>query len=410
LAKAMAESGWDIQLVPTYTPIRTDESDVSVDHVLFGGLNVYLQQKIPFFRYLPAAMDHFLDSPRLIRRVTARAMEMDPRALGALTVSMLKGAKGNQRKEVRRLMKWLKHERPDLMVFTNILIGGCIESIKKELGIPVLVTLQGDDVFLDSLQEPFRSQCMEQIKTIAKFVDGFIVHTNFFRDYMASYFEIDPAKIHVTPLGIDVSDFARNDTNRLADPATQRTQTIGYVARVAPEKGLQHLVDAFVELKRQNYANVQLEVAGWLGPQDEDFANRLWQRLDEAGLQGQYRYLGSIDRQAKLEFLSRIDVFCVPTEFLEPKGLYVLEAMAAGIPVVQPAHGAFPELVQASQGGALFEPGNIQTLVDCLGRMLDDEVARGAFGRRGREFVMNTRNADTMVEHTSHLFRQFLKR
>jgi hypothetical protein len=126
LAKALIKDGWDIQLVPTYTPIRTDEQDVSVDRVLFGGLNVYLQEKIPLFRHLPMFMDRFLNSPRLIRRITASAIDTDAATLGSLALSMLKGADGNQRKEVRRLVRWLLAEKPDLLILTNLLIGGCL--------------------------------------------------------------------------------------------------------------------------------------------------------------------------------------------------------------------------------------------------------------------------------------------
>ena len=157
LARALNSRGWDVQLLPTYTPIRTDETDVSVDQVFFGGINIFLQQKIPLLRHVPAMLDRFLDRPWLIRKVTSRALETDPKTLGKLANSMLQGMEGNQRKEVIRLCDWLALEaQPSLIMFTNILIGGCIPEIKKRLGVPVLVTLQGDDVFLDSLPEPYR--------------------------------------------------------------------------------------------------------------------------------------------------------------------------------------------------------------------------------------------------------------
>jgi glycosyltransferase involved in cell wall biosynthesis len=407
LAKALAEQGWDIQLVPTYTPIRTDEDDFSIDHVLFGGLNVYLQQKIPFFRYLPSAFDRILDNPRLIRRVTAKALETDAKTLGSLTLSMLQGANGNQRKEVRRMCDWLKQEKPDLLIFTNILIGGCIETIKQELGIPVLVTLQGDDVFLDSLEEPFRSKCMEQIRRIARSVDGFIVHTEFFRDYMSEYFGIDPQQFHVTPLGIDVSDFERFASDSEVD--SDQPRTIGYLARLAPEKGLHHLVEAFIQLKTTpEFKDVQLKVAGWLGPQNKSYADDLWQKLDDAGLQEDYEYLGSVERDAKLKLLSHLDIFCVPTEYREPKGLYALEAMAAGVPIVQPDHGAFPELIEASGGGVLFEKGNTRALSDALAILLTDVDKCCALGKSGQQHVHQFRNARMMATTTAEVINHHL--
>ena len=412
LAKALAQQGWDIQLVPTYTPIRTDEEDFSVDRVMFGGLNVFLQQKIPLFRYVPSALVRVLDNPRLIRRVTAKAMETDPKTLGSLTLSMLKGTRGNQRKEVRRLCDWLKQEQPDLLIFTNILIGGCIETIKHELDIPVLVTLQGDDVFLDGLEEPYRSKCMEQIARISQSVDGFIVHTEFFRDYMSGYFGFDAPKIHVTPLGIDVHDFQQMKSLASSTDAadTNQSRTIGYLARLAPEKGLHHLVDAFIQLKSApEFSDVNLNIAGWLGPQNNSYAQSQWQKLSDAGLGEQYEYVGSIERAQKLELLSQLDVFCVPTEYQEPKGLYALEAMAAGVPIVQPDHGAFPELIQASRGGILFDHNRPTSLTEALASLLKDVEKRGTLGSSGQKFVRQSRNSEIMAKEMGEVIRHHLK-
>ncbi len=409
LAKALASEGWDIQLVPTYTPIRTDEDDVSVDHVLFGGVNVFLQQKIPLFRYLPSLLVRLLDNPRFIRRVTANAGDTDPKTLGSLAVSMLKGTHGNQRKEVFRMCDWLQREKPDLLIFTNILIGGCIEQIKQQLDVPVLVTLQGDDVFLDSLDEPFRSNCLELIKQIATRVDGFIVHSEFFRQYMGEYFGIATDKIHVTPLGIDTSDFAAMPDQRQPhrDPPSR---TIGYMARLAPEKGLHHLVEAFIKLKqRDDLDDVKLKIAGWLGPQNQAYAQAQWDRLEQAGLKTEFEYIGSIDRAEKLKLLAEIDVLSVPTEFKEPKGLYVLEALAAGVPVVQPAHGAFPETIQQSSGGILFEAGNTDELTNALAMLLADSQLRSHHGEAGRKYVHQHRNARSMAASTAKIIEAHLR-
>ena len=341
LAKALSQLGLDVMLVPTYTPIRTDEDDVSVDQVFFGGINVYLQQKFPPLRWLPRFLDRFLDNPKLIRRITSRSIDMSTSELGKLTLSMLKGMKGNQRKEVERLSDWLcSTAKPEVIIFTNILIGGCIPEIRRATGKPVLVTLQGDDVFLDSLPELFRAQCIDRIKSLTEQVDGFIVHSEFFRNYMSDYFAIPLEKIHVTPLGIDVSEYEESD-------AVQRSGTVlGYLARLAPEKGLNNLVQAFIKLKQANSVDgLKLKIAGWLGEHNKNFANEQFDLIRAAGFENDFEYVGVVDRNEKMEFLKSVDVLSVPTEFLEPKGLYVLEALAAGVPVVQPADGCFPEPV-----------------------------------------------------------------
>ncbi len=208
LAKALGQLGWEVTLVPLYTPIRTDEQDQSVDQVFFGGINVYLQQKIPLFRHLPRFLDRFLDNPRLIRRVTSKAIEVDASKLGGLTLSVLQGSDGNHRKEVRRLVEWLGHSAcPEIIVVTNMLVAGFAREWKKSHDTPVLVTLQGDDLFLSGLPETWRKKCLAEIRRIDPAVDGYLVHSQAYADLMSEFLGLDRAKMHVTPLGIDTADF-----------------------------------------------------------------------------------------------------------------------------------------------------------------------------------------------------------
>ena len=412
LATALKGAGWDVQLVSTYTPIRTDEVDVSIDHVLFGGLNVYLQQKIPLFRYLPSAVNRFLDSPKLIRRLTAKAAGTDPKTLGGLAASMLKGTGGNQRKEVRRTCKWLALAKPDVLILSNILIGGCLPEIKKQLDVPVLVTLQGDDVFLDSLLPKFKQQCVDLIAKIADRVDGFIVHSEFYADYISNYLSIDRAKFHVTPLGLDVRAYwgcqeVHNDAQ--AQP-TNDPFKIGYLARLAPEKGLHHLVDGFILLKqRPGCQHTKLVIAGWQSDQWSDYTEEQWKKLAAAGLENDWQYLGSPeDRHSKIQLLQDIDVLSVPTEFLEPKGLYALEAMAVGVPVVLPAHGAFPEMVDSTGGGVLVAPKSAQSWAQAMEDMIKRPEHRRALGQRGQQSVRLNRNLGSMAASTGAVIRKVL--
>ena len=394
LVRAMAEFGVDIQLVPTYTPIRTDEVDVSVDQVFFGGINVYLQQKFPPLRWLPAFLDRFLDNPSLIQRLTARSIDMSSEELGKLSVSMLAGLQGNQRKEVNRLVAWLKNEKPEAIIFTNALIGGCIPEIKKRVNCSVLVTLQGDDVFLDSLPDKYRSKCIESISKLVPSVDGFVVHTQFFKDYMSEYFGIPLEKISVTPLGIDVHEFSslQSETD---------VPTLGYLARLSPEKGFDRLVDAFVELKSQNaIPDLKMRVAGWLGSSNEEFAEQQFGKISKAGLDGDFEYVGAIERHEKIKFLSSIDVMSVPTKFLEPKGLYVLEGMACGVPCVQPAHGSFPELINETGGGLLFDPESDQNYLENLVKVFSEDSLRKQLADSGRHAVHEKRNSHSMAQAT----------
>jgi len=407
LAASLGRLGVDLQLIPTYTPIRTDEDDVSVDRVFFGGVNVFLQQRFSLFRYLPSWLDRILDRPRFLRWVTSRAIEIDPKELGGLTVSMLKGKHGFQRKEVRRLCKWLASSvKPDLVVLTNILIGGCIPEIKRRLNVPVLVTLQGDDIFLDQLVEPFKSRAFEEIRRLVDRVDGFVVNSRYYGDFAKRYFDVPADKLEIVPLGIDVRDYQRA-TPKQSGLTWQ--PTIGYLARLAPEKGLHVLVDAFIELhKMPGMADARLRIAGWLGEQNREYAEAQFDKLRSAGLDGAFRYAGSVNRDEKIKLLESLDAFSVPTTYPEPKGLYVLEALAAGVPVVQPDHGAFPELIGATGGGLLTTPNDPVALAKSLCGALADRERLLQFAIEGRAAVHERFNADAMGRNMLKVYRKYV--
>lgn len=410
LAGALTKLGVDVQLIPTYTPIRTDEEDVSIDHVFFGGINVFLEQRVPGYRFLPGFLRGLFDRPNLIRWATKRAASTSAKTLGAMTVSMLRGDAGYQAAEVQKLCDWLeKSVRPDLVNFTNILIAGCVPHLKRDLGVPVVVTLQGDDIFLESLPEPHKQRAFDEIYTLVEHVDAFLTHSRYYADFMADYFRIPATKMRVIPLGIDTRGFPGPD--QIGRQDTHAASTVGYLARLAPEKGLHLLVDAFIELRRRDsMKKTRLQIAGWLGENNRKYAEAEFKRLHEAGLSDAFTYAGSIDRQAKIDFLRQIDVLSVPTTYQEPKGLFVLEALAAGVPVVLPAHGAFPELIEATSGGELVPPNNPLALADQLEKLLNDAEARSELATAGSTVVHCRYNAEAMARQTLDVLSEFLSR
>lgn len=393
LAKALIGLGHDTLLVPTYTPILTDESNISQDRLFYGGLNVYLQQMSPIFRWIPSWADSFLSSPKLVNWIASKAMGTSAKNLGALTVSMLQGKDGNQRKEVHRMCKWLKEESPDVVVFSNLLIAGCIPAIRQELAVPTAVILQGDDIFYDGLIEPYRQQALTELKRLAKDVTTFIVHSQDYGERMAHMLEISPERIQVSPLSIDLGDFNADPVDRTEQPAA-----VGYLARLAPEKGLHLLVDAFIGIADE-HPELRLEIAGWLGPQHQEYWDTQQRKLVDAGLEERFRYHGSVDRDGKLEFLRSIDLLSVPTPYKEPKGRFVLEALAAGVPFLQPAHGAFPELHERLGGGQLFEPESVPALQAGLLELLSDRERLKTLGARGRAAVFEKASTEAEAAH-----------
>ncbi|MBM3999510.1 MAG: glycosyltransferase family 4 protein [Planctomycetes bacterium] len=406
LARALCRKpGVECVLVPTYTPIRTDDEDVSLNRVFLGGLTVYLEQIAPWLRFAPRFVTRAFDQPRLLRWIASRAVGTHPKKLGALTLSMLSGTEGRQRVEVRRLCRWLADDlRPDVVLFSNILIGGCIPELKRILGTPVFATLQGDDIFLDGLAEDHRARAVEAIRRLVPLVDGFLTHSRFYAGKMGRLFDIPPAKRHIIPLGIDPFEPPRDATHPPTSGA--RPLAIGYLARLAPEKGLHQLTDAFLLLKGlSGMESTRLEIAGWLGAHHRGYADAQFGRLRAAGWGDHFTYSGTIDRDGKRAFLSRIDLLSVPTVYPDPKGLYVLEAMAMGVPVVQPAHGAFPEWIEASGAGELVEPGDPKALAEAWHRLLRDPARRAAFAEAGRNAARGPFHADRVADRVLEMLR-----
>ena len=398
LAAELKTRGHDVVLVPLYTPTLTDEPNVSEPRVLFGGISVYLQQKARIFQWLPRMIDRVLDAPWLLERASSGSIPTDPRMLGEMTVSMLKGEDGNQRREFEKMLEWLAVEAPpDVVQLPNALLTSLAPPLARELKRPIHCTLQGEDLFLDGLLAHHRNAASELIRRNAASVDRFTAVSEYYADYMAKYLAIRRDRIDVVPLGINVGGFERKEDGRAAAPFT-----IGYLARVAPEKGLQQLCDAYVRFRRMlGVSAARLHVAGYLAPDQRPYLRKAEQTLAQAGLGEEFQYHGTVDREAKIAFLRNLDVFSVPTVYVEPKGLFLLEAMACGIPVVQPRHGAFPEIIERTGGGVLVEPGNPERLADGLYQLWSDAPLRTSLGANGfvgvRQHYTVGRSADLMT-------------
>ena len=379
LAAAMQRMGHEVALIPTYTPLRTDEQDVSLPTVFYGAINVYLQHRSSVFRRTPRGLNRLLDRPGLLRWISRFGATTEAKELGGLALDILRGEHGPQSGELERLVSWLKDSyKPDLVHIPNTMFLGMVHRIREELDVPVVVGVQGEDLFLSQIPEPWHGQALDEMAARAPEVAVFVSPSHYYSRFMSSLLRIDESRMRVIPLGIRLEGHAR-------EPAATRRpdgKTIGYLARICPEKGAHRAVEAFLHLATQpGREDVRLRVAGYLGERDRPFFEDLQHQIREAGLEDRFEYDGELDREAKLEFLEQIDVFSAPTTYHEPKGLFVLEALASGVPVVQPAHGSFPEMVEATRGGILTEPDSTEALSVGLAELLDDPRPQTRAGR-----------------------------
>ncbi len=402
-ARALMAAGVDVSLIPTYTPIRVDEVNVSESHVYFGGLNVYLGSRFSWWSKLPRRLTHWLDHPRIIRWATRFSIDNDASKLGELTLQMLAGEQGPHRLAAQELADHITGElKPDVVIFSNALLAGALPTLKNSFAGPIFCTLQGDDVFLEALPKTVRSQAIEEIQRLSAGFDGFFVHSRFYREFIADYLSLPLDRFFQLPLGIDLAGHTGEPGDRSSGPFT-----IGYFARIAPEKGLHHLVNGFRILFAE-YPEAKLRVGGYLGPQQKTYFDDLVRSLGQAA--GAFEYVGSPEsHDEKVAFFRSLDILSVPTDYQEPKGLYVLEALANGVPVVQPKHGAFPELLERTGGGVLVPPREPEALAQALLSMATNREERVAMGRQGQAAVRKYYSAEALAHETLRILNSFLE-
>ena len=402
LAAALLAQGRRVTLVPLYTPIRTDRPDVSTDRVFFGGINVYLQERWPWFRHVPRVLHRLLDRPALLRWATRDVTGASQEYLGRQTVSILRAELGRQRRELDELIEWLAAEQPDLIHLPNAMFVGLARTIKKQLRAAVVCTLTGEDIFLDALSERWRDESIGLIRERGRDVDGFVAVTQYYADYAAKEFDIPADRMHLVPLGNPIEDAPPR-----AEPPSVPF-TIGYLARICPEKGLHVLCDALTILRRKGH-DCRVVAAGYLPPSEKQYLDDIRSSLDAERLGAYFEYVGELDRPEKTRFLDSLHAFSVPTVYREAKGLFVLEALSRGVPVVQPAHGSFPELIEATQGGLLCEPQNPSVLAEALARLIQDEPLRERLGCQGRRAVIESFNDRVMADRTWEVFERIVE-
>lgn len=398
LARALITHGHDVLMVPVYLPLHAETGgEFQRAPIFFGGIGAYLRQKWAGYDRLPAAVRRALDAPALLRAGARLAGLMDPAELGETTLAMLRAEEGRQAVELDRLIDWLaRHARPDAVCLSNVLLVGMAARMRERLGCPVISILQDEDTFLDDLPEPYPTRAWSVVAERARGLAATAAVSRFYRDAMIRRLGLAPDTVRVIYPGVAATDDA---------PAAPPTPpAIAFLSRMCEEKGLDLVAEAFIALRRRpGLERLRLRAAGGSTAADAAFLRRVRGALERAGAAGDVEFLGNPDRAGRAALLRASSVLCVPDRRGEAYGLHVIEALASGVPFVLPRIGAYPELLEATGGGVLVQPGNPEALADGLAGLLlrRDEAAR--LGAAGYTAVRRDFTADRTAERLAAL-------
>jgi glycosyltransferase involved in cell wall biosynthesis len=403
LAKSLHQSGHEVEMLPMYLPLSLDEDVLASSRelpVFFGGINVYLQQKFSLFRHTPGWLDRMLNGPGLLRGAASRSHMTSARDHGEMALEMLRLEDSKLTKELDKLLAWLEGNKPELLCLSNALQAGMIRELKKRLDVPVLCFFQGEDSFVDGLPEPFREACWQAMRERLPEADLLVAPSRFYADLMQRRLDAPDLGIEVLPNGIDLEGYG---------PAADKSgpPVIGYLARLMKEKGLALLVEAFVHLRNElGHPDCQLRIAGTATKENDPLVRELQERLRSEGLADDVSWHANISREEKAGLLAGMSLFSVPVIYPEAFGLYVVEAMASGVAVVQPDAAAFPEIVGATGGGVLVKPGDATALAAEWHRLLGQPDEMRELGERGRRGAEEHYSVGTMRERFTEIARR----
>jgi len=376
LAKSLHAAGHKVSLLPMYLPLQLDEEklDQPGNPIFFGGINVFLQQKVPFLRHTPRWLHKLLNNSSLLRSAARRSHMTSAREHGEMALAMLRIEESSFDKELDKLIDFLASEKPEVLCLGTALQAGMIRQLKTRLGVRIICTFQGEDSFLDGLPEPYRTQCWSELKARLTDADLLVSPSQFYADLMRRRLGSPELKIEIMPNGIDLEGYH--------PPQPTSPPVIGYLARMIREKGIEVLIDAFIHLRNElKHPDARLHVAGACTSGDETLVATLKQRLATAGLSAAVDWSPNISREQKAGILSSLTLFSVPATYPEAFGLYLIEALAAGVPVVQPNASSFPEILDKSEAGILVPPDDPVALARTWDELLKQPASLATFRR-----------------------------
>lgn len=394
----------EITAVPLYLPpIGEDFGDEFENPVFFGAVSMFLRERVKMFEHLPSFMDKILDAPPLLRFAAKKAGTTRTEGFEETTLNMIRGNDQSRVKEISRLSKHLSENgKPDIIHLSNALIMGLAKQLKDVLGSKVICSLQNEDDWIDEMVEPYRSQAWKLIGEESVNIDKFISPSEYFKKLVVEKTGINPDQIEVIPSALEEHAF-NNLTKKGETPA------IGFYSRLSYPNGLDKLVDAYILImKKGEIPGMQLHICGGYTADNKSFIKEQLQKLKSNGLDHLVKLYSAFHGKQKEEFFSSIDIMSVPVRKPDAYGLYILTANSAGVPVVQPATGAFPEIIEISGGGICYSPDSVEQLSKSLTDLMKDKEKLLSFSMEGRKRVPELLSTRKMAEGILKVYKNSL--
>ena len=403
--KTLRSQGHDSVLLPIYLPLSYDKNDNSPEiPVFYGAVNIYLKQNFRFLRNMPSWLEGFFNSKPILKFAAGKAGSTRATGLEEMTISMLKGNEGFQAEELKQLIDYLKyHEKPDIIHLSNSLLLGLVKKIREELNVPVICSLQDEDVWIDGMHVDYRDVLWDLMAEKGLDVSAFVSVSNYFGEVMKNKLHIPDNKLHIVPIGVNPDQY------KVVRPSLE-PPVIGYLSRMCEDNGLEILIDAFIELKDNSaFKNSKLRLNGGMTADDKHFINKQIKKLKRKSYYKDVEVQDDFTSRNLSEFFRGLSVLSVPVLKGEAFGIYQIESMASGIPVVQPALGAFPEIIGTTGGGITYHPNSPSALASALNGLFSNPEQLQKMSTDGRNSIAINYNSGILTEQMIEVYNNVLQ-
>jgi glycosyltransferase involved in cell wall biosynthesis len=405
LAQELHRRGHLPALIALMSRPRVASSAFVRPRVFFGQVSLFLEQRLPVLRRLPPGSDLLWDHPATLALLDHHPFGIDRRTYREIIVSILRGPGGPLRREFDKLLAHVRGQRPDVVCISSGLFLSLARPLKQQLQCPVVSLFHGVDALLELWPVKPRYDALEALRHHVHDVDAFLAASRWQASLMRDWFAIPQEKVWLAPPGVVYAQSVPPERAPRAD-----VPVVGFLGRVAPEKGLHLLCDAYILMRRNGaLPGGRLEAAGYLDPEHLSYLAEVKTRMAAAQLASEFVYHGELDSAERARFLAGVDVLSIPSTYPRSDARGVLDALAAGVPVVQPRRGAFPEVVEETHGGLVVAPDDPDQLAEGLLSVLSQPDRGAALGRAARAVLERRftieQEVDRMLEACAHVSR-----